>query len=196
MGPTSRANEPAAAARAPTEVVLLNDDGRVIGRLRFRACPTCRTGRILDIWVCDDWQRQGLGRELVHSLLAPRPGYRWSTTLQSRDGRALFLAMTHETSVALDHDGPLCCHLMGSLRRWWQRVLNHWSPGWTRSRDESVRAASPAGEGDLRVCVSAGLRRLAVVSASRLGRRGGRSPPPRRDGGGLERGAACHGCSG
>ncbi|MGW0758393.1 GNAT family N-acetyltransferase [Streptomyces sp. NPDC002814] len=132
VGPSARSNEPDAAARAATEIVLLNNDGRVIGRLRFRACTRCRTGRILDIWVCDTWQRQGLGRELVDSLLALRPGSRWSTTLQSRDGRAFFLAMTQETSVALAHDNPLCCHLMGSLRRWWQRVLNRWLSRWPR----------------------------------------------------------------
>ncbi|WP_307036100.1 GNAT family N-acetyltransferase [Streptomyces canus] len=118
----------APSARTPTGIVLLDPDNHLIGRLRFRACPACRTGRILDIWVCDAWQRQGLGRELVHSLLARRPGYRWSTTLQTRDGRAFFLAMTQETTVALPRDGPLCCHLMGSIRRTWRGLLDHWPP--------------------------------------------------------------------
>ena len=107
----------------PTEFVLLDQGGRLVGRLRFRVCHECRTGRILDVWVHDSRQRQGLGRELVHSLLAQCPGYRWSTTLQTRDGRAFFTAMTQETGVALPHHGPLCRHLMGSFRRTWQRLL-------------------------------------------------------------------------
>lgn len=112
------------ASGSPTELVLLDPCNRVIGRLRFRACRTCRTGRILDIWICDTWQRQGMGQELVCSLVAHRPGYRWSTTLQSRPGRAFFLAMTRETAVALPQGGPLCPHLMGWFRRTWRRLLD------------------------------------------------------------------------
>ncbi|MFJ4791078.1 GNAT family N-acetyltransferase [Streptomyces sp. NPDC088794] len=118
----------AASARTPVEIVLLDPDDHLVGRLRFRACPACRTGRILDIWVCDAWQHQGLGRELVHSLLAYHPGYRWNTTLQTRDGRAFFLAMVQETTIALPHGGPLCCHLTGSFRRTWRTLLGHRTP--------------------------------------------------------------------
>ncbi|WP_328687862.1 GNAT family N-acetyltransferase [Streptomyces phaeochromogenes] len=105
------------------EIVLHDQGDSVIGRLRFRACQKCRTGRILDIWICDTWQRQGLGRELLHCMIARRPGYRWSTTLQSRQGRGFFKVMTRETTVALPHDGPLCPHLMGWFRRQKQRLL-------------------------------------------------------------------------
>lgn len=112
------------APSGPTEFVLLGPCGRVIGRLRFRTCRTCRTGRILDLWICEAWQRQGLGRELVCSLFAHRPGYRWSTTLQSRPGRAFFTAMTRETTVSLPHSSPLCPHLMGWFRRTWRRLLH------------------------------------------------------------------------
>lgn len=112
------------ASGGPTELVLLDRCNRVIGRLRFRACQTCRTGRILDIWICDTWQRQGMGQELVCSLLAHRPGYRWSTTLQSSAGRGFFLAMTRETTVPLPQGGPLCSHLMGWFRRTWRRLLD------------------------------------------------------------------------
>ncbi|MFD8386222.1 SLC13 family permease [Streptomyces sp. NPDC059679] len=56
-------------AQTTTEIVLLDRRNTVIGRLRFRVCRECRTGRILEIWVLDTWQRQGLGRDLVHSLL-------------------------------------------------------------------------------------------------------------------------------
>ena len=109
---------------SPTELVLLGSCGRVIGRLRFRTCRTCRTGRILDIWICDAWQRQGMGRELVCSLLAQRRGYRWNTTLQSHPGRAFFTALMRETTVSLHHGSPLCPHLMGWFRRAWRRLLH------------------------------------------------------------------------
>lgn len=115
---------PTAAPSGPTELVLLDPRNRVIGQLRFTACPACRTGRILDIWICDTWQRQGMGQELVCFLLAIHPGYRWSTTLQSGPGRAFFLAMTRETTVALPQGGPLCSHLMGWFRRTWRRLLH------------------------------------------------------------------------
>jgi GNAT superfamily N-acetyltransferase len=107
---------------------MLDRDGRVVGRLRFRACRTCRAGRILDIWVCDARQRQGLGRELVHSLLAHHPGCQWTTTSQTRDGRAFFLTMARETTVAFPHDGALCRHLLGPFRRSWRYLLAHCSP--------------------------------------------------------------------
>ncbi|WP_338894628.1 GNAT family N-acetyltransferase [Streptomyces sp. TG1A-60] len=110
------------APSGPTELVLLDPCGEVIGRLRFRACVTCRTGRILDLWVGDAWQRQGLGRDLVRFLFAHRPGHRWSTTLQSRPGRAFFTAMTRETTVSLLPGGPLCPHLMGWFRRTLRRL--------------------------------------------------------------------------
>lgn len=114
----------AAAPGGTAEFILRGPCGRVIGRLRFRACRACRTGRILDLWVCDTWQRQGLGRGLVCSLFAHCRGYRWNTTLQSRPGRAFFAAMTRETTLSLSHGGPLCPHLMGWFRRTWRRLLH------------------------------------------------------------------------
>ncbi|MDG9715455.1 GNAT family N-acetyltransferase [Streptomyces sp. DH24] len=127
MDPTLRLKGLAApTAAAPTEIVLLDRGDRLVGRLRFRVCPSCRTGRILDIWIGDRWQRQGLGRELTHSLLARHPGHRWSTTPQTREGRAFFREMTEETGVPLPRGGPLCRHLMGALRRGWRSALEHW----------------------------------------------------------------------
>ncbi len=74
----------AAAPSGPTEFVLLGPYGRVIGRLRFRTCRPCRTGRILDICICDAWQRQGLERELGTSPSAPSP-----SPSSSRKGEAV-----------------------------------------------------------------------------------------------------------
>jgi hypothetical protein len=114
------------AATAPTEIVLFDGDNRLVGRLRFRVCAACRTGRVLDVWTVDGRRRQGLGRHLTRTLLAPHPGYRWSTTLQTREGRAFFQAMADETGVPLPHGGPLCSHLMGAFRRWWRSLPEHW----------------------------------------------------------------------
>ncbi|MEU9207759.1 GNAT family N-acetyltransferase [Streptomyces sp. NPDC048415] len=113
-------------ACVPREIVLLDErnDGRrtVIGRLRFRECPKCRTGRILDIWVDEAWRRQGLGHELIDTLLDRHPGHRWSTTLKTRRGRVFFAVMARETAVAFPHCGPLCAHVAGWLARAWRRV--------------------------------------------------------------------------
>ncbi|MCX4854934.1 GNAT family N-acetyltransferase [Streptomyces canus] len=116
------------APDTPTEIVLLDPGERVIGRLRFRTCQICRTGQIAHIWVCDVWQRQGLGRELLHSLLACRPGYRWTTTTQTSNGRAFFFAMAEETTMAWPQGAPLCRHLLGPLRQIWKDLSAHWSP--------------------------------------------------------------------
>ncbi|WP_373283457.1 GNAT family N-acetyltransferase [Streptomyces prunicolor] len=104
-------------------MVLLDRRDAVVGRLRFRACRECGTGWILDVWIHDEWQRRGLGRELVHSLLALFPGFRWSTTLQTRPGRPFFTAMAEETSAPFPRGGPLCAHLSGPLTRAWRRAL-------------------------------------------------------------------------
>ncbi|MFD9903663.1 GNAT family N-acetyltransferase [Streptomyces sp. NPDC059063] len=93
------------------------DDDCRIGQLRFRVCHPCRTGRILHIWISEDQQRQGLGSHVLRYALAWGPGYRWTTTLQSRPGRGFFTAMTGRTGVALPHRGPGCPHLRGPLRR-------------------------------------------------------------------------------
>jgi hypothetical protein len=59
----------------------------------------------------------------VCALFAQCRGYRWSTTLQSRPGRAFFTAMTRETAVGLPHSSPLCPHLMGWFRRTWRHLM-------------------------------------------------------------------------
>ncbi|OMI35452.1 GNAT family N-acetyltransferase [Streptomyces sparsogenes] len=125
-----------ADARTTAEIVLLDRRKTVIGRLRFRVCRACRTGRILEIWVLDTWQRQGLGRDLIHSLLVHLPGLRWSTTPQTRLGRAFFIAMAEETSVPFPPLGPLCTHLEGRFTRVWRGVMSRWRPA---SADSETR---------------------------------------------------------
>ncbi|MQY39832.1 hypothetical protein SRB17_78600 [Streptomyces sp. RB17] len=104
----------------PLEIVLFGPGRQTVARLRFLVCADCRTGRIVDIWVSEDWQRQGLGREILHSLLALHPDHRWSTTTQSRPGRSFFAAMTRETQTGFPASGPLCPHLRG----WFGRLTN------------------------------------------------------------------------
>ncbi|MCX5006684.1 GNAT family N-acetyltransferase [Streptomyces sp. NBC_00638] len=110
------------------EIVLLAPGQHAVGRLRFQVCPDCRTGRILDIWVSEDWQRQGLGREAQRSLLALHPAHRWTTTTQSRQGRSFFTAMARETQTGFPAAGPLCPHLRGRFGRLTHRVLASFMP--------------------------------------------------------------------
>ncbi|MFE7763053.1 GNAT family N-acetyltransferase [Streptomyces sp. NPDC057438] len=105
----------------PMEIVLRDGRQRVVA-LRFRVCPACRTGRIHDVWVDEAWQRQGLGREALQSLLTLHPGHRWSTTLKTRQGRAFFSAMTRETSTDFPAAAPLCPHLRGRFGQFVHRM--------------------------------------------------------------------------
>ncbi len=123
-GRSLRLNRVTVAPSSPAELVLTGPCGSVIGRLRFRVCRTCRAGRIMSLWICDTWQRQGLGRELVYFLLAQHRGYRWNTTPQSRLGRAFFAAVAQESAVSLRRGSPLCPHLMGWCRWTWRRLLH------------------------------------------------------------------------
>ncbi|WP_406132152.1 GNAT family N-acetyltransferase [Streptomyces sp. NBC_00989] len=101
----------------------MDGEQKVVGRLRFRVCSPCRTGQILDIWVSEARQRQGLGREALCCLLTRCPNYRWTTTTQSRPGRAFLLAMTQETTTDLPPGGPLCSHLRGWPSRLWHHMM-------------------------------------------------------------------------
>ncbi|MGQ4383459.1 GNAT family N-acetyltransferase [Streptomyces sp. SAS_270] len=90
--------------------------------MRFRECPRCRTGRVLDVWVDEGWQHQGLGHALIDTLLERHPGHRWSTTRKTRRGRVFFAVMAGATAVAFPQRGPLCVHLAGRLAHAWRRV--------------------------------------------------------------------------
>ena len=112
--------------RVTNEIVLTDDRGTVVGKLRFQSCPECRTGRIRDVWIMDTWQRQGLGRGCIEDLLTRFPDLRWTTTLQTRAGQAFFTAMTEETSVPFPAGGPLCVHLTGTMTYLWRRATSRW----------------------------------------------------------------------
>ncbi|QOV33978.1 N-acetyltransferase [Streptomyces ferrugineus] len=110
----------------PAEIVLLEPGRREVGRLRYRVCTACRTGRVLDIGIDESWQGQGLGREALHILLTLHPHHRWTTTTQSRQGRYFFRAMAREVSTGFPSGPPLCSHLRGPLRRHTHRLCGRW----------------------------------------------------------------------
>ncbi|MFE3850540.1 GNAT family N-acetyltransferase [Streptomyces griseorubiginosus] len=120
MGQVSHTAIPGPGAGNSGWEIVLSEGDTVVGRLRFRLCPVCHTGRIQDIWVNDDWQRRGLGREAMHTLLTASPGYRWTTTRQTWQGNAFFAAIAQETQTPLSAQGPLCLHLRG----WWSRLAH------------------------------------------------------------------------
>lgn len=119
----------------PIEIVLFDHRKDEIGWLRFRACRACRTGRIMGIWISEDQRRQGLGSAAVHSLLALHPGWQWTTSAKSREGRAFFSTVEEDTATDFPTAGPLCPHLRGGVRRLLQRVIGSVTE---RPRDEDA----------------------------------------------------------
>ena len=121
--------------QSTTEVVLLDSRHTVIGRLRFRLCGACHKGLILDVWVVDEWRGQGLGRELVHTLVVRHSGVQWSTTRQTRQGRPFFSAMAQETEIPFPQSKALCVHLEGRFTRAWRRLVHMGQVITMRSQD-------------------------------------------------------------
>ncbi|MEU9396402.1 GNAT family N-acetyltransferase [Streptomyces sp. NPDC048324] len=113
----------AAGQRKTNELFLADRNGIMIGRLRFSVCRDCGTGRVIDVWVPDEWQRQGLGRELVHAVFLRFPGLQWNTTAQPLPGRLFFKTMSEETSAPLQPGHPLCPHVAERFTRAWRRAV-------------------------------------------------------------------------
>ncbi|MZD06646.1 hypothetical protein GTW43_16295 [Streptomyces sp. SID5785] len=95
--------------------------GPPVGEIRFQVCAGCRVGRVRSLWVDEMWRREGVGSDLLGAAVGARPGFRWTTTLQSRAGRRFFAASGGRVGVSLPSGGPLCRHLTGRLERWWRR---------------------------------------------------------------------------
>ncbi|MFC9496912.1 GNAT family N-acetyltransferase [Streptomyces sp. NPDC056982] len=92
-------------------LTMLDLCDRPVGGLEFQVCHPCRRGYIVNIAVASHWQGQGLARHAVHTVLAPCPGYAWSTSRQSAEGRRFFAAMADETEVAFPSGGVRCPHM-------------------------------------------------------------------------------------
>ncbi|MGW1705228.1 GNAT family N-acetyltransferase [Streptomyces sp. NPDC002206] len=87
---------------------------RVVGQLEYQVCHPCRLGYIDRISVVGCRQGHGLGREALHTALAPCPGYAWSTSRQSSVGRKFFLAMAEETDISFPPRGVRCPHMVSA----------------------------------------------------------------------------------
>ncbi len=69
------------------------------GRIRLRppglaSLRVCRLGLIVKIRVTGPWQRHGYGSRMVRFTLQGPDGFRWTTTPQSEDARAIFPVIT------------------------------------------------------------------------------------------------------
>ncbi|WP_405956549.1 GNAT family N-acetyltransferase [Streptomyces phaeochromogenes] len=93
-------------------VRVLERAGGQVGRLDYQVCHPCQLGYIDSIAVAARWQGRGLGREAVHTALAPCPDYKWSTSRQSSQGRRFFSAMEEETDVAFPPSSVRCPHML------------------------------------------------------------------------------------
>jgi hypothetical protein len=91
---------------------VLDGAGGQVGRLDYQVCHPCRLGYVDSIAVAARWQGRGLGREAVHTALAPCPDYTWSTSRQSSQGRTFFSAMEDETDVAFPPSAGRCPHMV------------------------------------------------------------------------------------
>ncbi|MGA4847205.1 GNAT family N-acetyltransferase [Streptomyces sp. G5(2025)] len=92
-------------------VSVLDAGHRLVGCLEYQVCHVCRIGYVANIAVASHWQGQGLGRDVLHTALAPCGGYTWSTSRQSSEGRRFFAAMEEETDVAFPAGGVQCSHM-------------------------------------------------------------------------------------
>jgi GNAT superfamily N-acetyltransferase len=81
------------------DIRVYGRDGISDARLVWKVCHQCERGVISKISLSPEVQRQGLGTRLVDRALLDGPGYRWTTSSQSPDGRAFFRAMTARTGA-------------------------------------------------------------------------------------------------
>lgn len=93
------------------EIYVYDSHDYDIARLVWQICDQCQHGRINKISINEEWQRQGLGRRLIHRALRDGPGYTWATTGQSPEAKKFFPIMTAETGAAFTAHGPSCQHL-------------------------------------------------------------------------------------
>ncbi|MFD3373744.1 MULTISPECIES: N-acetyltransferase [unclassified Streptomyces] len=102
-----------ATATGGSQALHILDGGRrQIGLLDYQVCHPCRLGYIDCITVAGGWQGQGLAREAVHTALASCPGYIWSTSRQSSQGRAFFSALREESDIAFPAIAERCPHMV------------------------------------------------------------------------------------
>lgn len=96
------------------DVRVCGRDGISDARLVWKVCHQCERGVISKISLSPEVQRQGLGTCLVDRALLDGPGYRWTTSSQSPDGRAFFRAMTARTGAEFAAGARTCEHILES----------------------------------------------------------------------------------
>lgn len=89
-------------------------DGISDARLVWKVCQQCERGVISKISLSPEVQRQGLGTRLIDRALLDGPGYRWTTSSQSPEGRAFFRAMTARTGAEFMAGARTCEHIRES----------------------------------------------------------------------------------
>lgn len=84
--------------------------------LTWKVCHDCRRGLICKISLTPDWQRRGLGAQLILRAMQDGPDYRWTTTGQSPDGEQFFKAMSSRTGGAFTRESRSCDHMRDGTR--------------------------------------------------------------------------------
>ncbi|MGW0906244.1 GNAT family N-acetyltransferase [Streptomyces sp. NPDC002853] len=107
---------PATEAAGRQVVTLLDAGGREIGHLVHQVCHLCAAAHVSTIAVAGPWQGLGLGREALHRATDPWPGYAWTTSRQSADGRKFFAAMAEETGMDFVPGAAGCRHISARSR--------------------------------------------------------------------------------
>lgn len=95
-------------------ITLLDADGRDIGHLDYQVCHPCAAAHVNTIAIAGPWQGMGLGREALHRATDPWPGYAWTTSRQSADGRRFFAAMAEEIGTDFVPGAVGCPHISAS----------------------------------------------------------------------------------
>ncbi|MGW7070614.1 GNAT family N-acetyltransferase [Streptomyces sp. NPDC054855] len=97
-------------------ITLLDAGGREIGHLVHQVCHLCAAARVETIAIAGPWQGLGLGREALHRATDPWPGYAWTTSRQSADGRKFFAALAEETGIDFVPGAAGCPHISARSR--------------------------------------------------------------------------------
>lgn len=96
------------------DIRVYGRDGISDARLVWKVCHECKRGVISKISLSPEVQRQGLGTLLIDRALLDGPGYRWTTSSQSPDGRAFFRAMSARTGAEFTAGARTCEHILES----------------------------------------------------------------------------------
>ncbi|MDI3387842.1 N-acetyltransferase [Streptomyces sp. B-S-A8] len=102
------------APAGPRVLTFLDADERTVGQLDHQTCAACAAVFVANIAVATHWQGRGVGREALTLVADRAPGYRWSTSRQSAEGRGFFAALAEETGIEFVERGSRCPHMTGA----------------------------------------------------------------------------------